>query len=100
MTIKIIRVRTAAGAFDVLETLSKGLTRFRGHQSAAWKLKSTLARHFITPPHRNKGYDISGMIDHFIVNLASVGIKVPFEKNDLRGRLEYARHYGVPSPLN
>ncbi len=99
MTIKTIKVRTASGAFDVLETQSKGWNRFRGHQNAEWKLKSTLARHFITPPSRTTVFDISNMIDHFLVNLASIGITVPFDKNDLRGRLEYARHYGLPSPL-
>jgi hypothetical protein len=98
MTIKTIRVRTAAGAFDVLENLSNW-SRFRGHQKAEWKLKSTLARHFTAPPSHTTGINISGMIDHFVVNLASVGIAVPFDKTDLRGKLEYARHYGVPSPL-
>ena len=39
------------------------------------------------------------MIDHFIVKLASIGIPLPFDKHDRRGRLEFARHYGVPSPL-
>jgi hypothetical protein len=39
------------------------------------------------------------MIDHFIVNLISIGVTLPFDQDDRRGRLEFARHYGVPSPL-
>jgi len=42
---------------------------------------------------------IDAMIDHFIVNLKSIGLTLPFEAHDRRARLEFARHYGVPSPL-
>ena len=99
MTLKIHRVQTAAGAISFLEALSKHDVRFRGQRNAAWKLGSTLARHFISPPSSTTTFDIDGMIDHFIVNLKSIGIDLPFETNDRRARLEFARHYGVPSPL-
>jgi hypothetical protein len=39
------------------------------------------------------------MISYFIVKLKSIGITPPFETDDRRARLEFARHYGVPSPL-
>jgi hypothetical protein len=39
------------------------------------------------------------MLNHFIVNLVSIGIEPLCNKQDRRGRLEFARHYGVPSPL-
>jgi hypothetical protein len=39
------------------------------------------------------------MISHFLVKLKSIGITLPFAMDDHRARLEFARHYGVPSPL-
>ena len=39
------------------------------------------------------------MISHFLVELKSIGITPPFAMDDRRARLEFARHYGVPSPL-
>jgi hypothetical protein len=99
MTIKICRVRTVAGALSILEALSRRNVRFRGQRDARWKLESTLARHFISPPSNRTSLEIDGMIDQFIVNLKSIGVDFPFEINDRRARLEFARHYGVPSPL-
>jgi hypothetical protein len=99
MTIKICRVRTAAGALSILEALARRNVRFRGQRNARWSLESTLARHFISPPSNRTSLEIDGMIDQFIVNLRSIGIDFPFEINDRRARLEFARHYGVPSPL-
>ena len=99
MTLKIHRVRTAVGAISILEALSRQNLRFRGQRDAGWKLRSTLVRHFISPPSDITSLEIDGMIDHFIVNLKSIGIDLPFETSDRRARLEFARHYGVPSPL-
>jgi hypothetical protein len=100
MTVKETRVRTADRAFQILEQLSKeGYACFRGHRDARWRLKSTLAQHRKVPPTPRTTHEIDEMIDHFIVNLASIGIPLPFDKGDRRGRLEFARHYGVPSPL-
>jgi hypothetical protein len=100
MTVKKIYVRTADRAFQTLEQLSKdGYACFRGHRDAKWRLESTLARHRKIPPNPRTTHEIDEMIDHFIVNLASIGIPLPFDKQDRRGRLEFARHYGVPSPL-
>jgi hypothetical protein len=100
MTVKETHVRTADRAFQILEQLSKeGYACFRGHRDARWRLKSTLAQHRKVPPNPRTTHEIDEMIDHFIVNLASIGIPLPFDKGDRRGRLEFARHYGVPSPL-
>jgi hypothetical protein len=100
MTVKQIYVRTADGAFQILEQLAKnGNICFRGHRDAGWRLESTLARHRKVPPTPRTTHEIDEMINHFIVNLASIGISLPFDKRDRRGRLEFARHYGVPSPL-
>ena len=99
MTVKQIYVRTPDRAFQILEQLAKGNTCFRGHSDARWRLESTLARHRKAPPTPRTTHEIDEMIDHFIVNLALIGLPLPFDKRDRRGRLEFARHYGVPSPL-
>jgi hypothetical protein len=99
MTISIRRVRTAGGAFSFLESLSRKDVRFRGQRNHAWRLKSTLARHLASPFSSTTTYTIDEMIDQFIVTLNSIGIDPPFVNYDRRGRLEFARHYGVPSPL-
>jgi FRG domain len=101
MTIRQIRPRTAAGALSILEDLGRrsGAFLFRGHRDAKWRVESTLNRHraFVSSP--TLGYDIDEMISHFIVRLKSIGVAPPFNSDDRRARLEYARHYGVPSPL-
>jgi FRG domain len=100
MTVKQIYVRTPDRAFQILEQLAKdGNTCFRGHRDARWRLQSTPARHRRAPPPPRTTHEIDEMIDHFLVNLALIGIPLPFDKRDRRGRLEFARHYGVPSPL-
>jgi FRG domain len=100
MTVKQTHVRTADRAFQTLEQLTKeGYACFRGHRDARWRLESALARHRKVPPTPRTTHEIDEMINHFIVNLASIGIPLPFDKRDRRGRLEFARHYGVPSPL-
>jgi hypothetical protein len=43
--------------------------------------------------------DLDEMIDHFIGSLLSARHRLPFEPSDRRGKLEYARHYGLPTPL-
>jgi hypothetical protein len=100
MTIKVHKVRSAEGAFDLLERISSnGHVRFRGHRDAKWRVESTLARHFGAPFGGMTALQIHEMIDHFLVNLTSIGIPLPFDKRNSRARLEFARHYGVPSPL-
>lgn len=44
-------------------------------------------------------HSLDDMLSHFILNLRSVGAVLPFPQDDRRSRLEYGRHYGVPSPL-
>jgi FRG domain len=101
MTIKIIRVRTATGAFRALEELviKGGDLVFRGHPDARWRLASTFARHHLVPFSKTAPFVLDEMISHFIVRLRSINIDLPFKIDDRRGRLEFARHYGLPSPL-
>jgi hypothetical protein len=100
MTIQTIKIRTAKKAFDTLEALTdEGNARFRGHREARWRLSTTLSRHFRTPLGPRYEIEVNRMISHFIFNLRSVGINIPFDQKSKRGRLEYARHYGLPSPL-
>jgi hypothetical protein len=101
VTINTVKVNTSKESFDVLENLFHGWYRFRGQQDANWRLQSALARHHRKgwQPDHTTSQSIKEMNRHFIVNLATVGIAVPFEKDNLRARLEYARHYGIPFPL-
>jgi hypothetical protein len=64
-----------------------------------WPIESTLNRHRAYFSSPTLGHDIDEMISHFIVRLKSIDVTPPFSSNDRRARLEYARHYGVPSPL-
>jgi hypothetical protein len=70
---------------------------FRGHRDESWRINTTYARHTSTP-HRSWDTYIDDMLSHFIVNALSIG-SIPFPKTDRRSRLEYGRHYGVPTPL-
>jgi hypothetical protein len=99
MTINVHLVASAAEAFTLLEQLSNNNVRFRGQRDANWRLESTLSRHYIAAPSSAMTLQLHSMINHFVVNLASIGIQLPFDRTDLRARLEFARHYGVPSPL-
>jgi hypothetical protein len=100
MTIKQIRPRTPSGAFKAIEDLAYGhASLFRGHRDAKWRIESTLSRLRPIPHNPSLSYDLDEMISHFMVKLKSIGINLPFEMTDRRARLEFARHYGVPSPL-
>jgi hypothetical protein len=72
---------------------------FRGHRDATWPIESTLNRHRAYLSSPTLGHDVDEMISHFIVRLKSIGVTPPISSHDRRARLEYARHYGVPSPL-
>jgi FRG domain len=101
MTIKIIEERTASEAFQTLEELALkgGASLFRGHRDASWRLASTFARYRPVPFSAIESLDLDEMILHFIVCLRSMNIDLPFRIDDRRGRLEFARQYGLPSPL-
>jgi hypothetical protein len=101
MTIRLIRPRTARGALSTLEDLGRlsGALLFRGHRDAEWPIESTLNRHRAYFSGPNLGHDIDEMISHYIVRLKSIDVTPPFSSDDRRARLEYSRHYGVPSPL-
>jgi FRG domain len=101
MTIREIRPETAREVLSTLEDLGRrsGALLFRGHRDAEWPIESTLNRHRAYFSSPILGHDIDEMISHFIVRLKSIDVTPPFSSNDRRARLEYARHYGVPSPL-
>jgi hypothetical protein len=87
-------------AFGTLEDLaSKEGVIFRGHSDASWRLCSTLSR-FTSIPHEGWDTLIDDLLTHFLEGLASVGqLPTTIDWKDRRSRLEYGRHYGVPSPL-
>lgn len=99
MAVKSIRVRTAVKALDLLRAFAQSDANiFRGHSHQSWRLESTLVRHV-----RGKMTDLAvqsmgDKLDHYFACLASIG-QLPERPMSLRSKLEFARHYGVPSPL-
>ena len=105
MTIKIINASTASRMFRALEQLAGKFVVFRGHQNSKWRLSSTLNRHQRAPWHPNTSWAVDEMLRRFLINLKLIGVDPPYRVNSpyrddtRRGRLEFGRHYGVPSPL-
>jgi hypothetical protein len=98
MSITEVHAKTLADALTSLEGLAANeYVGFRGHSNITWHLSSTLSR-FTTIPHENWSSLPDQLLSHFMSALASVG-RLPSTKMDRRGRLEYGRHHGVPSPL-
>lgn len=76
---------------------------FRGHENSKWRLETTLNRlardHLARSlPPRHTLPRVDGMLHSFAANLATLG-QLPEAMRSRRGRLEYARHYGLASPL-
>src|ERR1700733_2837815 len=99
MTIEVKNFENLAKLMADLEALALSTEDFvfRGHQDEMWKIASTLAR-YTSIPHRSWDTHIDEMLSHFIVNALSIGT-IPFPPGDRRSRLEYGRHYGVPTPV-
>lgn len=100
MTVKKIDCKSAEEAFEVLYSVANDDHRemyFRGLSKEGYDLGSTYSRHTIT--HHKAGYDLEEMVDHFANSLISTGKQLPFKRNNFRGKLEYGRHYGLPTPL-
>jgi len=100
MGISDIQTTSLAEALSTLEELAlrKEEIIFRGHGRSDYRICSTLSR-YTTVPHKYWDQTLDGMLAHFLTNLRSIG-ELPGEiAKDRRARLEYGRHYGVPSPL-
>lgn len=100
MSIKHIRAASLNEALSTLETsaLSNEEMVFRGHSQSHYRLCSTLSR-YSSIPHASWDSDIDDMLSHFLTNIRSIGELPTGIAEDRRARLEYGRHYGVPSPL-
>jgi hypothetical protein len=101
MAIQEIHPKDIIEGMKVLEnfTYQHANIIFRGHREVSWRLSSTLSR-FKRNPFQIPS-DLSTMdemLHQFVANLQSIGA-LPVGDLSRRGRLEYARHYGVPSPL-
>lgn len=97
MSIKTKYFRSINKIFEFLENLSVGTDDyiFRGHRDKTWRLQTTLHRH-----RKYFGsFDVEEIIKNFRANLVKIGIS-PFDNgnNNRLNWLEYARHYGVPTP--
>ena len=101
MTVETIEFSEATKAFDFLRELAlmpNNNFYFRGHREESWRLQTTYQRlkpNVVSPDMM----DLHEMVDYFIGTLLSAGKSLPFDKHDLRGKLEFARHYGLPTPL-
>lgn len=99
MSIKIERPSTAKEILELLSTLAtcKLDFVFRGHHSESYRLQSTLHRFLgrTIVDDKDKLYD--RMLHKFETGLARIG-KLPTEIKTRQDRLEYARHYDLPSP--
>src|ERR1700730_6624507 len=101
MSIHTIHTTTPQDAFGALEHLASGGGGiiFRGHSNVDWRLCSTLSR-FTTIRYEAWDTLIDELLLQFFDGLASVGqLPTSVDLNDRLSRLEYGRHYGVPSPL-
>jgi hypothetical protein len=102
MTIETIALNGAPELFRKLNDLmQQGRLVYRGHRNAEWKLSSTLSRHRRAPYDVQASHLLDRMLNNFLVYARGIGLEPPFEQeNDKRhGRLEFGRHYGIPSPL-
>lgn len=101
MAMKTIVASDALSAFEAIEELlsngDDGII-FRGHGCDQWRLQSTLHRFVRGGNVELSIKDMDGMLHHFLARLASVG-KLPDKEMNRRTKLEFARHYGLPSPL-
>lgn len=100
-----MRVETVTNLDTLLRTLEAMATEnnmssfvFRGHQNSDWRLESTFDRYSSTrlPEIRVEAFE--HLIKQFAARLTQIDDdRLITERR--RGRLEYARHCGVPSPL-
>jgi hypothetical protein len=97
MSIELKTFRSINRIFNFLESLfiDREDYIFRGHRDKSWRLQSTLHRHRI----HFIDLEIDEMINNFRANLIKIGFN-PFGNgsNTRINWLEYARHYGVPTP--
>ena len=102
MTIKTINLNGASQLFRTLNDLMRQAPFvYRGHRDAKWKLCSTLSRHRRAPYDVQASHLLDRMLNNFFVYARGIGLEPPFgQKDDTpHGRLEFGRHYGIPSPL-
>src|SRR6266478_1992853 len=100
MTIKDVPVTSTREFFDVLEDLRLKGVVFRGHRDARrYRISSTLSRHHKAPYNPRTSWQVDEMLRHFLGNLQLVNHSLPFTEDNRRARLEFGRHYGIPSPL-
>jgi FRG domain len=100
MPVKLIECQTAEEAFRLLLSLAQQDTRdiyFRGLKNDAYTIDSTFSRHTKFPHAMTE--TLETMVNDFTNSVLSTGKTLPFSWADRRAKLEYARHYGLPSPL-
>jgi hypothetical protein len=99
MTIKDVPVGSTKEFFDVLEDLRLKDVVFRGHRDIGYRISSTISRHQGAPYNPRTSWQVDEMLRRFLGNLQLVNHSLPFTEDNRRARLEFGRHYGIPSPL-
>lgn len=96
-----VRVRSFSSLRRKLEAHALGAQSsefvFRGHMDSRWGLNSTFAR-YIGSRSEFHSLAIQQMTERMSFGLRSLG-ETAMNDMSTRGKLEYARHYGLPSPL-
>jgi hypothetical protein len=100
MAMKIIETKTAVEAFRELERLAHMDDDFifRGHSNSGFRLQSTLQRFTRGGFTELAIKSMDETLTHFLARLASID-QLPNHPMSRRTKLEYGRHYGLPSPL-
>jgi len=91
MTITLVRVESASGLFNALDTFSQTNTVYRGQRDAEWRLRSTLSEHRLVPFDQFIAHDIDVMLNNFLVYAKGIGLEPPFgnDADSRHARLEF-----------
>lgn len=99
---KIKRVRSIRSLLNQLTQVATPADHsdyvFRGHSNSDWRIQSTYGRYTTSSLYEFRELEFKQIIARFEDNLARLGDR-HMQGMSLRGKLEFARHAGVPSPL-
>lgn len=101
MTIRVVKVHDLRTLIRELEEPALEENRFkifRGHGRSDWRLNTTFSRHStsLSPEYDPKAFE--QLLFRFEHGLTQIGNREMATTNR-RGKLEFARHHGIPSPL-
>lgn len=101
MTIRVIEIKDLDGLIRALEkpALEHGrFNVFRGHSSDQWRINTTFSRFSTSRLPEYNPLAFEQLLNRFEHGLTQIGNR-EMASTSRRGRLEFARHHGIPSPL-